>query len=244
MSDSEVDQLATQLGSKALLDDSEIALTANNSDHTSAPGAPGSGRAQFTNFPDSKHDAFQSGNWGAFSPSGSFAGPPHWGAPGLNPKQAGGWPSHHQPGANAFGIIGGGMHATHRPHASRPVAIRLMAAEACRELSATPGTANDGFHPAQFLLHQIEQMTPPHEPVISLNEMLEICDTEGNSQNGGGSFVVRTDSFQGQSVKFEPGNDIGSMRPVGDIGSPIVAHSQLATFGGIGQPVSGPNKGH
>jgi chemotaxis protein histidine kinase CheA len=244
VSDPEVEQLAAQLGSKALLDDSDIPLSATSSDHMSAPGAPGSGRAPFSNFPDSKHDAFQSGNWGAFSPNPGFAGPPNWGTPGLTPKQGGGWPSHHQPSANAFGIIGGGVHATHRPHASRPVAIRLMVAEACKKLSATPGTSNDGFHPAQFLLRQIEQMKPPHETAISLNEMLEICDTEGNPQNGGGNFVVRMDSFQGQSVKFEPADGTGNKRSVGDIGSPMVAHSQLATFGGIGQPVSGPNKGH
>ncbi len=242
-SDPEVEHLATQLGSKALLDDSDIPLSAGSSDHITAPGAPGSGRAPFSSFPDGKHDAFQAGNWGAFSPNGAFSGPPNWGAPGLTPKQGGGWPSHHQPMSNAFGIIGGGVHATHRPHASRPVAIRLMVAEACKKLSATPGTSKDGFHPAQFLLRQVEQMKPPHEPLISLNEMLEICDTEGNPQNGGGSFVVRNDNFQGQSVKFEPSGGTGNKKSVGDIGSPMVGHSQLATFGGIGQPVSGPNKG-
>lgn len=249
IADPEVEQLATQLGSKALLDDSDIPLSASSSDHLSAPGAPGSGRAPFSNnFPDAKHDAFQSGNWGAFSPNGSFTGTPNWGAPGLAPKQSGGWPVQHQPGSNAFGIIGGGggggVHATHRPHASRPVAIRLMVAEACKKLSATPGTANDGFHPAPFLLRQVELMKPPHEPLISLNEMLEICDTEGNGQNGGGSFIVRSDGLQGQSVKFEPSSGTSSKRAVGDIGSPLIAHSQLATFGGIGQPLSGPNKGH
>jgi actin-related protein len=243
-SDSEVEQLATQLGSKALLDDSDIPLSATSSDHVSAPGAPGSGRAPFISFPDSKHDAFQSGNWGAFSPNGAFAGPQSWGAPGLTPKQGAGWSTHPQPGANAFGIIGAGVHAPHRLHASQPVAIRLMVAEACRKLSATPGTSNDGFHPAQFLLRQIEQMKPLHEPAITLNEMLEICDTEGNAQNGGGSFIVRKDNFQGQSVKFEPSGGTGSKRPVGDIGSPMAAHSQLATFGGIGQPVSALGKGH
>ncbi len=244
VSDPDIEQLATQLGSKALLDDSDIPLSASISDHLSAPGAPGSGRAPFSNFPDPKHDAFQAGNWGAFSPSSGFAGAPNWGAPSLTPKQVGGWPGHHQPGASAFGIIGGGVHATHRPYASRPVAIRLMVAEACKKLSATPGTLNDGFHPAQFLLRQIEQMKPPHEPAITLNEMLEICDTEGNAQNGGGSFIVRRDSFQGQSVTFEPAGGTSNKRSVGDIGSPMAVHSQLATFGGTGQPVSGPNKGH
>lgn len=236
-SDPEVEQLATQLGSKALLDDSDIPLSASSSDHISAPGAPGSGRLPSSNFHDPRHDAFQPANWGAFSPNPGFSGPPNWGAPGLPHKQ---WPPHHQPATNAFGFIGGGVHATHRPHASRPVAIRLMVAEACKKLSATPGTSNDGFHPAQFLLRQIEQMKPPHEPPISLNEMLEICDTEGNAQNGGGSFVVRNDNFQGQSVKFEPTGGTANQRSVGDIGSPMVGHSQLATFGAI----SGPNKSH
>ena len=244
VSDPEVEHLATQLGSKALLDDSDIPLNASNSDHLSLAGAPGSGRAPFSNFLDAKHDAFQPGHWGGFSPNGNFAGPPNWGAPGLTPKQSGGWPSHHQSSTNAFGIIGGGVHATHRPHASRPVAIRLMVAEACKKLSTTPGTPADGFHPAQFLLRQVEQMRPPHEPVITLNEMLEICDTEGNGQNGGGSFIVRKDSFQGQSVRFEPSSGSSNNRAVGDIGSPMVAHSQLATFGGIGQPISGASKGH
>ena len=248
VSDAEVEQLSTQLGSKALLDDSDIPLTGSSSDNMpgpGAPGAPGSGRAPFSSFPEMKHDAFQPGNWGAFSPNGAFTGPQHWGAPGLTPKQGGGWPTPHQPSTNAFGFIGGGMNTTHRSHASRPVAIRLMVAEACKKLSATPGTSNDSFHPAQFLLRQIEQMKPPHEPAISLSEMLEICDTEGNAQNGGGSFVVQNHGFQGNpSVKFESSRGIGDKRSMGDIGSPTVGHSQLATFGGIGQPVSGPNKGY
>lgn len=227
--DAEVEQLTAQLGSSALLEDSDIPPT--NSDRLSA-GAPGSGRAPFNNF------------HGAFSPNGVFAGSSNWGPAGLTPNQVGGWTTHHQPSPTAFGFIGGGggVHATHRPHASRPVAIRLMVAEACRKLSATPGTSNDGFHPAQFLLRQLEQMKPSHEPPISLNEMLEICDTEGNAHNGGGNFIVRQDNFQGQSVKFEPGIGTGNKRSVGDIGSPMVAHSQLATFGGIGQPVVGANK--
>lgn len=247
VSAAEVEQLSTQLGSKALLDDSDIPLTGTSSDSMAGPGAPGSGRAPFSSFPEMKHDAFQAGNWGAFSPNGAFAGPPHWGAPGLTPKQGGGgWPTPHPASTNAFGFVGGGIHTTthHRSHASRPVAIRLMAAEACKRLSASPGSPHDGFHPAQVLLRQMDQMRPPHEPAVSLNELLLICDTEGNAQNGGGSFVIQTDGFPGPSVKFEPSRGVGDKRAVGDIGSPMVGHTPLATFGGIGQPVSGTNKGH
>ena len=255
ISDQDVEQLTTRLGSKALLDDSDAPLSATSTEPVSAPGAPGSGRAAFPNFPDNKSEAFQSASWAAFSPTNSFIAPSNWPAPGLPPKGGPGWPKPHPSGANAFGAVGVGAHAPYSPHASRPVAIRLMVVEACKKLSATPGTSSGGFHPAGFLLQQVEQMKPAHEPAISLDEMLEICDTEGNTQNGGGNFVIRNDGYhQGQSIKFEPlaASENSGVKPVGDIGSPVAGHANiahlgsLAPFGGnIGQSVGGgPHKNH
>jgi hypothetical protein len=72
--------------------------------------------------------------------------------------------------------------------------------------------------------------------------MLEICDTEGSSQNGGGSFSIKNEG-KGQFVKFEPDTNSavtghrGSIVP-GDIGSPIPANSNPAVFGGFGAPAS------
>jgi hypothetical protein len=102
-----------------------------------------------------------------------------------------------------------------------------------------------GFHNADKVLHQVEQLNPPNEPPISLKEMLDICDTEGNSQNGGGSFTINDDGVNGKSVKFEPDNNSalsshrGSLVP-GDIGSPVPGNS-MPVFGGIGA-ASGPRQ--
>lgn len=88
------------------------------------------------------------------------------------------------------------------------------------------------------VLRQVEQLNPPNEPQITLNELLDICDTEGNPQNGGGSFAIKTEGTRGTFVKFEPDNNSmlsgprGSIAP-GDIGSPIPGSSNLA-LGGIG----------
>lgn len=84
-------------------------------------------------------------------------------------------------------------------------------------------------------------MKPANEGTISLQEMLDICDTEGNNQNGGGSFVTETQGDAGTLVKFEPGrNPSLSMRGVpGDIGSPI----QGSSFPGFGSSRGFPQPG-
>lgn len=110
--------------------------------------------------------------------------------------------------------------------------------QACKQLDAagpTKGAAD--FHDVNQVLRQVDQLKPPTEPPISLNEMLDICDTEGNPQNGGGSFTVKDEGENGKSVKFEPDNNShisghrGSIVP-GDIGSPVPSSSMPAAFGG------------
>lgn len=101
----------------------------------------------------------------------------------------------------------------------------------------SPSKGANGHHNAKQLLRQVDQLRPSNEPSISLKEMLDICDTEGNSQNGGGSFSIKSDSM-GEFVKFEPDTNSatsghrGSIVP-GEIGSPIPA-SSIPAFGGIG----------
>lgn len=129
-----------------------------------------------------------------------------------------------------------------RSHAPRPVAIRLLLAQACRQLTSAPGGAPDGFHAVQKVLRQVEQIKPAQESPIPLDELLAICDTEGNPQNGGGNFEVRNEGPRGQFVKFEPDSEFGTRSAVGDIGSPVIGHSQPAAFGGIGQAFGG--RGH
>jgi len=138
----------------------------------------------------------------------------------------GGWAN------NAFGIGG-----HHRAHTSRPVAIRLLVIQACKQLDAAgPTKGAPDFHDVNQVLRQVDQLKPLTEPPISLNEMLDICDTEGNPQNGGGSFTVKDDGENGKFVKFEPDTNSalsshrGSIVP-GDIGSPVPS-SSIPAFGG------------
>ena len=140
-----------------------------------------------------------------------------------------GWPNN-----NAFGILGGSA----RSSGSRAVTIRLLVVQACSKLSAhPPADSRYGFHNIDTVLNQVELMKPHHEEQISMKEMLDICDTEGNTQNGGGSFIIEHHEPH-TYVKFEPGRNTsigmsGGVGP-GDIGSPVPVGAMPAFGGGRG----------
>lgn len=235
--EADVDKITTQLGSSALLDDSDepFAGQIEGRSHQAPLGAPGTGRIPFANtFGSDKPAAFGMGssNWGAFNPPP--IGP--FGQPG--PRVGPGWP---QPIFDPMGVQGG----LGRPHIPRPISVRLMLVQACRQLSAVSGGKGDGYHPVREVLRQVEQIQPPGEPPVSMDEMLGICDTEGNVQNGGGMFEVMIESARGQIVKFveDNGKMGGGVRGgLGDIGSPLAAPGhQVSSFGSIG---SGVQHGH
>jgi len=101
---------------------------------------------------------------------------------------------------NAFGVIGG----PNRPNSSRPVTIRLMISQACKQLTAnSPAKTSNGFHSVTTVLRQVEQLKPINEAPVQIQEMLDICDTEGNAQNGGGSFTIRDEGPRGIFVRFD-----------------------------------------
>lgn len=107
----------------------------------------------------------------------------------------------------------------------------------------SPSKGASGFHDVNQVLRQVEQLKPPNEPPISLHEMLDICDTEGNPQNGGGSFTVKEEG-DAKFVKFEPDNNStlssqrGNLVP-GDIGSPVPG-STVPAFGGGSRQFTSP----
>jgi hypothetical protein len=228
--EADMDQITTQLGSKALLDDSDDAIPEAP---TGLPplGAPGTGRLAFASpFAEPKSESFSHG-WGGFGTSPAHS----WGPP---PPQHGrgqaGW------GQQPFGgpMLGGppGISMSSRSHVPRPTAVRLMLADACRQLASTGET----LHPVQNVLRQLEMLNAPGQPPVSMDEMLGICDTEGNAQNGGGTFEVLMDKVRGQVIKFTE----DTARPrgsVGDIGSPLPGHSQTANFP-IGQSFGAPGR--
>lgn len=76
-------------------------------------------------------------------------------------------------------------------------------------------------------------MKPAHELPVHMREMLEISDTEGNGQNGGGSFLTQAEEQVGLLIKFESGRNTSlSGRGAGDIGSPIVGGGAIPAIGG------------
>lgn len=245
LGDSDVDNLATHLGSKALLDDDAdvpFVSSQGGAAKVNIPlGPPGSGRAPFSSsFGDGKFDSMGlvGPNWGGFSPNVQNAS--SWGAPGPNPRNSGGW---NQQASNAFGSIGAMHSLSTRSHASRPFTIRNLLAQACRQLSSAPGSAGDGFIPASNVLRQVEAMKSSGDAPVTMDEMLTYCETEGNAQNGGGSFEVRTDGNRGPVVKFSSDASPGGRSSVGDIGSPIVSHGQPTSFGGIGHGFGAHGRG-
>ena len=132
--------------------------------------------------------------------------------------------------ANAFGIIG----IPNRPTLSRPVNVRLLIVQACKQLTAAKQPGDD-FHDVSILLSLIEQIRPSNEAPVQMREMLEICETEGDSHNGGGYFIIKTDGSGRTLVKYEGGGNVprsarGSVAP-GEIGSPIQG-SSMPAFGG------------
>ena len=216
VTDQEVEQIATQLGSKALLDDSDEPLSNIPSNQSSLPpvGAPGTGRLPFASSFESKQEPFSMSGQGW----SGFGSAPGWGAPG--PQRAGApWPQ------QAFGAMNHAPPTMQRSHLPRPMAVRVMLVQACRQMTSL----GEKLHPVQNVLHQLEIMKPPGEPPISMDEMLAICDTEGNAQNGGGSFEVMMDKARGQVIKFT--EDTAPPRSsVGDIGSPVPGHAQPSSF--------------
>ncbi|KAK5954141.1 Stress response protein nst1 [Knufia fluminis] len=223
--DAGVEKITTQLGSSALLDDSDVPFV-GQAEHRSHPvpiAAPGTGRLGFAS---PSPFGIGSNSWGSFNnhpPGGHFGqtprAPPGWGQPA------------------AFEPIGlpPGMGRSHMP---RPISVRLMLVQAFRQLAASTGGKTDSFYPAVQVLRQVEQAQAPGEPVVSMDEMLNICDTEGNVQNGGGTFEVMIDPGRGgQVIKFVEDNKRGGM---GDIGSPapIAAPGPPGPPGPPGHPVS------
>lgn len=164
--------------------------------------------------------------------------------------------------ANAFGFSG---FPHSRPSLSRPVNVRLLICQACKQLdsvssrSSQPNNNNnassDGFfHDVHLVLRQVDQTRPPNEAPIQMKEMLDICETEGDAQNGGGYFTIKHDAAGRQVVRYEGsdggfigsgaggmhgmpphGSARGSIAP-GEIGSPMTAQS---AFPGVSRPYPG-----
>ncbi|CAG8970742.1 hypothetical protein HYALB_00001524 [Hymenoscyphus albidus] len=228
----DVDDLSNHLGSSALLDDSDEQPL-----NPEFNGRRSSGVTNMNNRPSFAPIPFGMDGSAFASPIGSYN---TWGAP---PNPFGpsslpgstyglGW-GHNSLGHSTFGGVGSPPNI--RPSPPRPIAIRLLICRACKNME---GTTPDGFYSLIALKEQIDQY-PASEHPISDQELYDMCTTEGNPQNGGGSFEMRQDD-KGCFIRHVVENDSPtSHRPVGppgEIGSPIGGGDRMSRYSGPPPP--------
>ncbi|KAK4159245.1 salt tolerance down-regulator-domain-containing protein [Cladorrhinum sp. PSN259] len=206
ISNSEVD---AHLGSSALLDDLDDPLIPEYSARTSRPpmmplprAAPGFPMvAPFGAHPffPSHHNpwapaAHQPGAYAPAPPPGLISAP--WGP--VNPQ------------ASSFG-----SHSiVERPTENRAVAFRKMLRRACEELAVSgsnEGDSGDRFVKLENIKARVAIYNQGHP--VDEKDLLDYADTEGNENNGGGSFDVREDEQGNKSIRYVPGSHWPAHQP-------------------------------
>ncbi|TKA61592.1 hypothetical protein B0A49_08667, partial [Cryomyces minteri] len=188
----EVDELADHLGSAALRGDDDEPIPPTSADArrpSSLVGPPRSVNIGFGASPlfsaapgDSLMGLLPLGvqtggssNWNIpgshFGPS-SLSNGPGWGS---QPSQ--GWSTSN----NTFGHIGGPQHQS----TSRMSVLRQLVCNACKHLTAINSGVDD-FHDIGSVIRDIEGAQIPFEGPIRADDVLGICETFGDDQNGGG----------------------------------------------------------
>ncbi|KAK1965508.1 hypothetical protein LY78DRAFT_658227 [Colletotrichum sublineola] len=208
------DDFANQhLGSSALLDDAEDPINAamNAARHRNQVPRPTFPTIPFVGGMDNGFHNMHNNVWGP-SPMGFVPPPglgnPTWGSPMIPPM-----PSLGQ------------IRTTGNP---RSVTVRLMLCRACKELQSRNADASDTFVDLAAIKAEVDQLSGME--VISEEDLLALAETEGNAQNGGGTFEIRRNANgPGQhSVRWVPEfNDMAhphhrAVGAPGEIGSPII----------------------
>ncbi|KAK1978853.1 salt tolerance down-regulator-domain-containing protein [Colletotrichum cereale] len=224
--DHQPDDFANQhLGSSALLDDAEDPINAaiNAARHRNQVPRPAFPTIPFVGGMDNGFHNMHNNVWGP-SPMG-FVPPPGLG----NPT----WGSPMMPPMPSLGQI----RTAGNP---RSVTVRLMLCRACKELQNRNADASDSFVDLAAIKAEVDQLS--RMEVVSEEDLLALAETEGNAQNGGGTFEIRRDANgPGQhSVRWVPEfNDMAhphhrAVGAPGEIGSPIIG-SGTAAFLARGQ---------
>jgi hypothetical protein len=220
----DVDELSSHLGSSALLDDDEAPEPLFQDRRPSM--APGIGRA-----PSNLSSAF--GMPGIFTNINNQPRMDAFGAPGSNPSSSWSTPSlpfqqSNLSSANGWGSsptsgwssnnglsFGNNVQQGGRP---RLYQIRINMCEACKALTNANKNTTDGFHDARTVFSQARERVQP--PAMD-EDMLMLLETEGTTQNGGGSFQLKKLGAgpMDMLVKWTPdGGDGPSQTRIGSIG--------------------------
>jgi actin-related protein len=229
--DNDLGEVINQLGSASLLDDSDEPLnTAASNTGRRSSAALGMGRQPYQQLPQ-VGPGMNMEPYGFANPH-SYAntwGPPHpfttSSLPG--PSLMGGWANQPQ---GTFGAVGG---APGRPSMPRNTAIRQILCQASKALAATSA---DGWINIHAVQREVEAQNGHRDEGVTTNELLVLCDTEGNPNNGGGFFDVR-ENDGATFIRYQPDAQSSNHRQIGapgEIGSPITGPtSRFGPPGGI-----------
>lgn len=140
---------------------------------------------------------------------------------GAAPSNA--WPStpgfSRQGTGNGFGSIGSSGHQN--SVTQRAITVRTLIANSCQKLTArSPIGPMNSWHTLESVLRDVNITKPQQVGVVEQAEILALCETVGNTQNGGGNFEVYSEPGVGILIRFTPGRT-PSMGVGGEIVSPI-----------------------
>jgi len=222
-SHADMDELASHLGSKALLEDADDMPEfppINEARRTSlrTHGLPGTNPLGFS-FPEGpgqSRDGYPP--FGGVSTAGSAWGTPPIGFPiGGGP----GWGNSPTSGMFSNGFMMGGPRQWDR---ERVNSIRRIVCGACKALAARQPSP-DGYYDIADIFDQAGLNRSQADPLFTTQDIIQICDIVGDATNGGGSLEYKelSPSSGRFVIKFEEGG--GPTAALGEIGSPLPGHS-------------------
>lgn len=224
-SQDDFDDDTQHLGSRALLDDDEtFALDLNPSGVRTQPPGPRVGSFTASPFMDAGFPMAHN-PWGPPAAGSQHFPPPGFGAHAWGPP---GVPPGFSVGSPVAGL--GSIRAHVQP---RHVAVRLMLCQACKELSGSSSADTDGFIDIDIIKSQIDAQAA--DPLITEQALLDLCETEGSSSNGGGTFDVKHDvgGPGNHWIRWVPDPSEGpnpqyrAVGAPGEIGSPLTGQASL-----------------
>lgn len=146
------------------------------------------------------------------------------------------WGSPTMPPGFGVGSLAPGISSMRASAQPRHVALRLMLCQACKDLASTNSADVDGYIELATIRSQIEAQTG--DASILEQNLLNLCDTEGNDSNGGGTIELRRGgsgraATGTQAIRWVPDAGDGlnphfrTVGAPGEIGSPLAGHASL-----------------
>lgn len=230
------DDTGNHLGSSALLDDSEDVVqplpdfgSSSRRGYAAPPGRP----PVFPSFPFGDQGIMHQSPsiWGAspIQPSGinpfapSPAPPPGFGGPG-------GWAAP-SPG-QGFSIPSGIGRPAPSRHMQPATVVRQKLCSICRDL-AMQDLSKDGFISLNLALDTLRDQVdfnPLGNGPLSEDDVLVLCETEGDMVNGGGNFDIHEDG-NGRNIRWNPDKMPQALGAFGAPGAPGQFGSPSSSFG-------------